>query len=209
MTTLYYVHDPMCSWCWAFRPVLHEALSKLPESIEVNYLVGGLAPDSDETMDDDTQTMIQHHWNNIIERVPGTQFNFDFWTLNIPRRSTYSACRAVLAAKNQNPNFEDAMIHAIQQVYYLQAQNPSDENTLMTCAESVGLNTEQFQGDLHSIQTNQQFIEQVKLARSMPIRGFPSLVLEEQGRFISVPIDYLNAESILNFIAAATEDKNF
>ncbi|MFT6977114.1 MAG: putative protein-disulfide isomerase, partial [Shewanella psychromarinicola] len=19
-TTLYYVHDPMCSWCWGYRP---------------------------------------------------------------------------------------------------------------------------------------------------------------------------------------------
>ena len=24
--TLYYIHDPMCSWCWAFRPVLDRSL---------------------------------------------------------------------------------------------------------------------------------------------------------------------------------------
>ena len=44
---LYYIHDPMCSWCWAFRPTLTKVLAELPAHIEVQYLVGGLAPDSD------------------------------------------------------------------------------------------------------------------------------------------------------------------
>ena len=204
MTTLYYIHDPMCSWCWAFRPVLHETLAMLSENIEVKYLVGGLAPDSDEPMDEDTQIMIQHHWQTIIQRVPGTRFNFDFWTMNTPRRSTYSACRAVLAAKNQNPNFEDPMVHAIQQAYYLHAKNPSDDDTLMACAESLGLNVEQFQSDLFAEETNVQLRAEFQLARSMPIRGFPSLVLEKNGDYIPVPIDYQNAEPILDFIASVS-----
>ena len=34
---------------------------------------------------------------------------------------------------------EDAMILAIQKAYYLQALNPSNEDTLVGCAESIGL----------------------------------------------------------------------
>jgi len=187
--------------------MLHEVLSKRPENIEVNYLVGGLAPDNAEPMDEETQVMIQHHWQTIIKRVPGTQFNFDFWALNTPRRSTYPACRAVIAAKKQDPDQEDTMIQAIQQSYYLQAANPSDENTLMTCAESVGLNVEQFQRNLHDTQTNDQLISEIQLARSLPIRGFPSLVLKKKDSFLPVPIDYLNAEPILDLIVSVTQDK--
>jgi len=55
MTVLYYIHDPMCSWCWAFRPVWGEVQRRLPETVSVTYLLGGLAPDSDAPMPESTQ----------------------------------------------------------------------------------------------------------------------------------------------------------
>ena len=39
-TILYYVHDPMCSWCWAFRPVLLELRDKLSEGEVFEALSG-------------------------------------------------------------------------------------------------------------------------------------------------------------------------
>jgi len=111
---LNYIHDPMCSWCWAFRPVWTELQKQLPESLQLRYLLGGLAPDSNIIMPADMQQMIQRHWQTIQKRVPATQFNFDFWTQCRPRRSTYPACRAVIAAKQQNPNKENAMSFGIK-----------------------------------------------------------------------------------------------
>jgi len=77
MTVLYYIHDPMCSWCWAFRQVWEEVQQRLPESVSVTYLLGGLAPDSDVSMLENTQQEIQKHWKTIQQRVPGTRFNFE------------------------------------------------------------------------------------------------------------------------------------
>lgn len=200
---LYYAHDPMCSWCWAFRPVLTEVLNKIPDSIEVKYLVGGLAPDSQVPMDEETQAMIRHHWLTIIERVPGTRFNFDFWDTNTPKRSTYPACRAVLAAKVQEANKEDAMIHAIQIAYYLDAKNPSNDDTLISCAAGIGLDVKQFQNDLHSSQTEALLKEDLQKVRTMLIRGFPGLVLEKDGVYHSLEIDYESDENMLQHIERA------
>jgi len=200
VSTLYYVHDPMCSWCWAFRPTLTKLLAALPAHIKVQYLVGGLAPDSDEPMDEATQAMIQKHWRTIEKKVPSTKFNFDFWTNNTPRRSTYPACRAVLTAQAQGANKEnkeDAMILAIQQAYYLHAKNPSDDDTLIHCAKSIGLDTAQFQQDLHAKYTQQQLQHDIQQAQSMGVYSFPSLVLEENGQFKSIAIDYSNAFNVL------------
>ncbi|MDX8404943.1 MAG: hypothetical protein R8K50_02180 [Mariprofundus sp.] len=58
---LYYIHDPMCSWCWAFQPVWHQLRAQLPQSIHVHYLLGGLAPDSDVVMPAAMQQSIQAH----------------------------------------------------------------------------------------------------------------------------------------------------
>ena len=33
--TLTYVHDPMCSWCYAFRPVWEAVVSGLPDEVQL------------------------------------------------------------------------------------------------------------------------------------------------------------------------------
>ena len=135
---LHYVHDPMCSWCWGFKPTFDSLTKQLPASVSINRVLGGLAPDSDEPMPAAMQHMLQQTWQQITIAIPGTRFNFDFWTLNQPRRSTYPACRAILAAKKQNIDLELPMIEAIQRAYYLDAKNPSDTDILVSLAADVG-----------------------------------------------------------------------
>ena len=98
---LYYIYDPMCSWCWGYRPVWDLLQQHLPKSIAVEYVVGGLAADSDSAMPIAQQQMIQNHWRTIEQKL-GTRFNHDFWRVNTPRRSTYNACRAAIAANKQS-----------------------------------------------------------------------------------------------------------
>ena len=148
---LYYIHDPMCSWCWGYRPVWQALQQNLPDVIQVKYVAGGLAPDTDKPMPSEQQNMIEAHWHTIQKKL-GTAFNFDFWRLNTPRRSTYNACRAVIAANNQG--YQSAMIEAIQKAYYLQALNPSDKDVL------VGLATNLAQQSLAEIISNQAKISQ-------------------------------------------------
>ncbi|MGB5741033.1 MAG: DsbA family protein, partial [Sedimenticolaceae bacterium] len=96
MTTacqLIYIHDPMCSWCWGFRPTFEQLCASLPRHVAVRRLLGGLAPDSDQPMPADMQMRLQQTWRRIQQRIPGTRFNFDFWRVCDPRRSTWPACR--------------------------------------------------------------------------------------------------------------------
>ena len=80
--TLYYVHDPMCSWCWGFSRALGELAEQLPTDIVLRRLLGGLAPDSDEPMPQDMQQMIQDSWHRIEQHIPDVKFNFDFSTMD-------------------------------------------------------------------------------------------------------------------------------
>ena len=125
---LYYAYDPMCSWCWGFRPVWEELQARLPAEVRVQPILGGLAPDSDQPMAPDMQSHLQDTWRRIEQRIPGTSFNFAFWENCSPRRSTYPACRAVIAAGAQGPGQESNMVLAIQRAYYQQARNPSDNS---------------------------------------------------------------------------------
>ena len=200
--TLYYVHDPMCSWCWAFRPVWQQALQQLPVGLGVRQLLGGLAPDSDEPMPASMQRYLQQTWRSIQQRVPGTRFNFDFWTRCQPRRSTYPACRAVIAARLQDPASETGMVEAIQQAYYLRALNPSEESTLIALAGELGLDQARFAGDLVDAETQQTLLQEIAQARALGGDSFPSLFLVRGPESHRLQHDYRAPEHLLRQVAA-------
>ena len=205
MTKLYYVHDPMCSWCWGFAPVLKELLENLPVNIEVKRLLGGLAVDSDAPMPDGMQTMLQETWRRIEIKIPETKFNFDFWSQCQPRRSTYPSCRAVIAARQQGEQFDEGITKAIQTAYYLQARNPSDLTMLAGLANELGLDVELFKQDIASADTQQKLEKEMALSRELYVENFPSLVLQVGKSNWQVPIDYLNMLPMLKLINDLTE----
>ena len=190
----------MCSWCWAFRPIWKKVENALPCFINVNYLLGGLAADSNIEMPLKTQKFVQDNWKRIQKIAPNTEFNYDFWTLNEPRRSTYISCRAVICAKKQHPDFEILMIEGIQKAYYLNAQNPSNIDTLINIAADIGLNDKIFKTDLESTEVNKLLLDDIRLTKTMPINGFPSLVLVKEDVFKKIQIDYLDYNYIFNQI---------
>jgi putative protein-disulfide isomerase len=202
-TELLHFHDPMCSWCWAFRPTWQQLRAQLPADLPVRRVVGGLAPDSDVPMEPAMRAKLESIWQMIQARVPGTQFNFDFWTQCTPRRSTYNACRAVLAAKRLAPESEDAMIFAIQQAYYLQAKNPSDISTLVDVALGIGLDAKAFAIELSGAAVEAALQDELAFARQAPINGFPSLVLRTPSGMQPIGLDYLDAAPMLQQINRA------
>lgn len=175
-------------------------LKALPRNIEIVYLVGGLAPDSTEPMPLATQKMVQQAWQRIEQTVPGVHFNWDFWSRNTPIRSTYPACRAVLAAKKQRTEAEVEMIRAIQTAYYQQAKNPSLAETLYACAHEIGLDVNTFIEDLKSPAIENELQQQIQQARSMDVHSYPSLRLVNNHTVFPIAIDYLNHQTMLDAI---------
>jgi len=210
--TLFYVTDPMCSWCWGFHPQLEQLRAALPADIELRYVLGGLAPDSDEPMDDATRRYVQAAWDEVEARA-GARFNREFWTRCAPRRSTYPSCRAVLAAAAQDDDPGGAsvagprarlMFEAIQRAYYLQAQNPSDTSVLNgLAAELEPLDADRFAADLGSAAIEAQLQQGFALRRELGVSGFPSLVLVRgEARHVLLQ-GYATAQQVLQALAQA------
>ena len=199
-TTLFYIHDPMCSWCWGFSHTWNKVKNSLPSEINVQYILGGLAPDSSEVMPNEMREYIQMNWHKIEQKIPGVSFNYTFWDSCTPKRSTYPACRAVIAVKNQNTELEQTMVKLIQQAYYLDAKNPSEDDVLISLAKTLDLDIKQFTQDLNSEPTQQLLSDDIALMQSLGVSSFPSLVLQTTNRIKSITIDYNNPKLILNQI---------
>nr|WP_246540075.1 DsbA family protein [sulfur-oxidizing endosymbiont of Gigantopelta aegis] len=208
----------MCSWCYAFKPVLASLRQQLPDDMEFVALLGGLAPDTNDPMPEAMRQQLQDTWRRIEIKVPGIEFNHDFWDKwqqTQPRRATYPACRAVIAAHSfdflemdspDSHQFENLMIAAIQKAYYQQALNPSDKQILITLAETIGLDRSAFKKVLEAEACQLELDKQIAQSQQMNARSYPSLVLgitqndSKNSSFWPVSIDYRNAESMLETI---------
>lgn len=204
--TLYYVYDPMCSWCYAFRDTFKEVKKGLDSNIEIVYVPGGLASHTNEPMEEALRVQIQGAWKKI-EEVVGTKFNYAFWTKCTPKRSTYLACQATLAAKKQKK--EEEIIEAIQNTYYLNAKNPSDEDTILEVAKDLGLDFKKFKNDLYSEETIQEFYEKMDLRRKLRLNSFPSLAIKYKKEIYPINIKYNNPQAILEQIKDLTTNVYF
>ena len=190
----------MCSWCWAFRLSLNTLIEELPKEINIIRLLGGLAPDSDLPMPENTREYVLQNWRAIEKQVPETKFNYDFWEKCKPRRSTYPACRAVIAARKQKDVFDTAMTLAIQEAYYLEARNPSDYETLINLAEEIGADKNKFSKDVRSIETDKILEEEIQQSKSLDLKSLPSLLFIDGERKIRIESDYLDAQVMLDQI---------
>jgi len=197
---LYYAHDPMCSWCWGFAPVLRELEAGLPDGVLMRRLLGGLAPDTDQVMAEDMQERIRSTWRRIQETIPGTVFNFDFWTRCVPRRSTWASCRAVIAARVQGAEYDKRMTTAIQRAYYAQARNPSDAATLVELAQELALEVARFAADLDSAATRAQLEDEMRQCEALRIYSFPALVLAAGDSEWHIPVDYRDSAPMLELV---------
>lgn len=184
---LFYIYDPMCSWCWGYAPTWQRLQRELTSEVDIIYGLGGLAEDSDVLMPEAMQVFLQQTWRKIAQQL-GTEFNFDFWQQCQPRRSTFPACRATLIAREFGK--EQEMLTAIQHAYYLQAKNPSNLDTLQALAVDIGLDGYDFLQKLKSQSVDEQLMTEINKMRSLPINGFPALVLVKEQLLIPIPIDY-------------------
>lgn len=196
---LYYLYDPMCSWCWGFKPVWDELRARLHGKLDIVYVVGGLAPETHTPMPFEMQTYLQQVWHKVTEHT-GVSFNHDFWTLNTPQRSTYPACKAVLVARQSGLELE--MYAAIQKLYYQKAGNPSEYESLYQLAEKLGLKRQRFIEQIHSDEIDTLLQQEIMLAEQLAAQGFPSLVLQYDGTTRFIEHSYTDVEENLRKIGS-------
>jgi putative protein-disulfide isomerase len=203
MPSLYYIADPMCSWCWGFASVLDRIESELlalPEADRPAFqlIMGGLAKDSEEPMPQQTRDYIQNAWRSV-EAETGASFNWDFWEKCSPRRSTYPSCRAVLSAAKQFDEAGPEMFRAIQKGYYQEARNPSEIDTLVAIASEIAspIHVDRFASDLVSQQIDDRLHEDFGVRSRLGVREFPSMILERDGEQVTIVRGYAVEETAL------------
>lgn len=172
---LVYVADPMCSWCWGFMPVMHSIVRRFGDRVPATLRLGGLRTNVAEPMDDAFKATAREHWEHV-QAITGQPFNFAFFDRDEFIYDTEQPCRAVVAARAEQPDQAVPFLDHLHAAFYRDNHDITDPNVLCDLAEIFGFDRAGFAARLSSDAVKEATHRDFALTRGLGLRGFPSLV---------------------------------
>ena len=173
-----YFTDPICSSCWGIEPQLRKLKLEYGESLKIEYRMGGLLPDwSYNSGGISKPSDVAHHWDEV-SLYYDMPIDGDVW-LEDPLDSSYPPSIGYKAAQSQDEGKALLFLREIREMVFLQKKNIAKFENLEIAARKVGLNTAQFINDYNG-KAKSLFEEDLKLAKSMGVRGFPTMFFLDQ-----------------------------
>ena len=197
-STLIYIGDPMCSWCYGFAPELAKTIEYFDDKVQLRLIMGGLRPYNDEhinTMKD----FLKEHWEHVYE---ASGQPFDYGILDDPNfvYDTEPPSRAVLVVRHLNPEAEMAFFKDVQEMFYAKNQHTDVAENYYPLVDKYRINREEFTKSFNSDEMKLLIKEDFNAANDMNIRGFPSMVLFQDGKYTLISNGYSKSEDLVKKI---------
>jgi len=194
----------MCSWCYGFAPEITKVKEALP-GYDFKVVLGGLRPQGTETMAD-LGDFLEHHWKEIEKRT-GLPINYGVIGDESFVLDTEPGSRAVVVAREMNPEIELDFFKAVQRAFYVDNKDMTSENTFTEIAKAFDLDTAVFKQKFNSEEARYNTRSDFQLAAEMGIKGFPSVVVRHNGQLYLAANGYREAEDLLKVIANIESEK--
>lgn len=180
---IYTFVDPLCPECWALEPILKKLLIEYGKYFSLRHILSGKLSTLNLGGKKQYET-IADLWEKTASRT-GMSCDGNLWFEN-PISSPYLASIAVKAAELQGKKKGIQFLRKLQEVVFLEKQNVSSVDVLKFCAQSVGLDMDEFLADLHSESAAKAFQCDLKITTEMDVQEIPTLVffnsnIEEEG----------------------------
>jgi predicted DsbA family dithiol-disulfide isomerase len=179
---IYMFIDPLCPECWALEPILKKLYIEYGRFFTIRHILSGRLA----TLNLGKQKVenIAQVWERTASRT-GMSCDGNLWFEN-PIDTPYAVSIAVKAAELQGKRLGNRYLRKLQELLFLEKQNISDEQVLMDCAASVGLDVDEFYRDLHSTSAAKAFQCDLKITSEMEVDQIPTLVffnenIEDEG----------------------------
>lgn len=197
--TLWYIADPMCSWCWGFSPVIEAIRHEYGERLAIRLVVGGLRSGTTEPLAPEKRAEILHHWHSV-QQMTGQSFKFEG---ALPQGFIYDtepACRAVVSASLIDSSYTFPLLVAVQYAFYAEQADVTQVEVLIQLAVSVGFPAAQFSQVFASDAAKQVTQQHFRQAIQWGVRGFPTVIGEDAVGFHLLTNGYCTIETLRQHI---------
>ncbi|WP_101773832.1 DsbA family protein [Peptostreptococcus faecalis] len=195
-SSLIYVWDPYCGWCYGFSKsiqALHENHPELPLTI----LSGGLFT-GDRKKPISTMSYIEES-NKRITDITGAKFGEKYQDL-IDEGSfimdSDMAAKGFSTLRFFAPERAYYLASAMSQAFYNEGKSLSDPNTYREIAIANNLNPDdvvsRFESEISTKDANSDFIK----TRELGVHSYPTLILKKDDKFIELGVGDMNLERL-------------
>ena len=182
---LHYFYDPLCGWCYGASPLL-KAVAAVP-GVSVEMHAGGMIDEAEgRTVTPDWRGYVMPH-DARIAQMSGQPFGDAYFNgllkdIGAPLASD-PPIAAILAAGKLGAD-PLAMLARIQRAHYLEGKRIAELETLSELAVEQGLAAADFAQAWREARAEaERHIAQTRgLMSQWGLRGFPSAVLEQDGK---------------------------
>ncbi len=187
--------DPMCSWCWGFSPVMGALAEAYGGAARLSLVLGGLRPGTTKAMDDDDKEEVRHHWENVA-RTTGQSFTYSFFERDGFVYDTEPACRAAVTVRGLAPEKAFAYLDALHRAFYIEDRDLTDGAVMADVADALGVEAQAFAAAFDSDAVKVRTQADFQMAHELGIRGYPSVVLKDDGGLAALTIGYRPLEAL-------------
>ncbi|MCE3074463.1 DsbA family oxidoreductase [Chryseobacterium gwangjuense] len=178
--------DVMCPFCYIGKNNFEQALEKLPfkDEVEVEWKSFQLDPTLDPKKTKNTieyfrekkgfpEAQAQQMIGQVLQMGKGAGIDFNFEKALIT--NTFSAHKLIHLAKKHNKANE--MEEALFIAHFIDGKNVGDLDTLISLAESLGINKEEAQQALTTEEFDYEISQDILEARNSGVSGVPFFIL--------------------------------
>ncbi|EKP0303325.1 DsbA family protein [Aeromonas veronii] len=198
-TTLHYVYDPLCGWCYGAAPLLQAAATI--DGLKIELHAGGLWLGSRrQPMGEALRDYVRPH-DQRIEALTGQHFGERYFNELLLREGclldSEPPIRAVLAVTALGGDGL-VMLHRIQQSHYRDGIWIGEAAFLATLAAEQGIAAEAFQQAYLQAPLLQHLADSQGWMKRLGGQGYPTLGIKREGKLERIEVNqYLGEPELL------------
>jgi putative protein-disulfide isomerase len=174
--TLWYIADPMCSWCWGFAPIIKETRLNYSENLKIELVMGGLRSGK-LAMASGQRAEILNHWKAVNERT-GQPFSFEGAMPEGFIYDTEPSCRGIVAMSLINPSLVFTLLESIQFGFYVEQKDVTNPKILAQLAGKIGVDMDLYLQVFESDEVKNKVSIHFDKVRQWGVNSFPTVAVQ-------------------------------
>lgn len=177
-TTVLYVFDPLCGWCYGFSPVMVKLYENYKDNIEFDVISGGMVVGDRIGPLGEKAAYIREAYK-VVEQKMGVKFGDEYVNKVLAEgtaiQTSIPASKLLVAFKSLDESQGVLFSHEIQNALYVNGVHPDNIEGLLEKCDTFGVSKD----DILTIATSEQVEEAMnhdfELSSRLGVTGFPTV----------------------------------
>jgi putative protein-disulfide isomerase len=180
MKKIFYVGDPVCSWCYAFTDIFEEIKKEFSKDLSFSYIMGGLVFEREIVLDRALKKLLKKNWKEV-ELKTGKHIKASV-NIEDAKEMPYISdpgCIGFQAVKQIDEELSYNFYKNMHKAFYEDLENIFEFETLLKIAVKTGVDEKYFSSKFNDPKTKELAVKDIEKAKLLGVRAFPSLVLQD------------------------------